>query len=172
MRVVHEKTREENRIPLLDPETGTPLYPELMAELDAVKRERTGGLMLRRGWSDGGPWPTWPQPDVIDLTHMSRKVKEVMRAAGLARRTQLRLVPPWRLHGGGRRRELTDAQIPGTGPAQVREGAPQVCQADLASGGARGAQTAGEQRHQRERSSLLNGNKAAALSEKFCRKIR
>ena len=29
------------------------------------------------------PWPTWPTADEADLTHMSRKVKEVIRAAGL-----------------------------------------------------------------------------------------
>lgn len=80
--VVHEKTREENWVPLID-EKGVPLYPELMAELDAIKRERIGGLMLRRDWGDRGPWPTWPTPDDVDLTHMSRKVKEVIRAAGL-----------------------------------------------------------------------------------------
>jgi hypothetical protein len=52
--VVHEKTREENWVPLID-EKGVPLYPELMAELDAIKRERIGGLMLRRDWGDRGP---------------------------------------------------------------------------------------------------------------------
>jgi hypothetical protein len=30
-----------------------------------------------------GPWPTWPKPDMPDFTHMSRKVKEVIRAANL-----------------------------------------------------------------------------------------
>jgi hypothetical protein len=83
VRVVHEKTREENWIPLLDPETGAPLYPELMAELDAIKRERIGGLMLRRDWGDRALWPAWPTPGEIDLTHMSRKTKDVIRAAGL-----------------------------------------------------------------------------------------
>jgi hypothetical protein len=82
VRVIHEKTKEENWIPLFD-EKGVPLYPELMAELDAIKRERIGGLMLCRDWGDRGPWPTWPAPDEIDLTHMSRKVKEIIRAAGL-----------------------------------------------------------------------------------------
>ena len=80
--VLHEKTGEENWIPLFD-EKGAPLYPELMAELDAIKRERIGGLMLRRDWGNRAPWPTWPSPDQPDLTHMSRKVKEVIRAAGL-----------------------------------------------------------------------------------------
>ena len=82
VRVMHEKTREENWIPLFD-DAGSPLYPELMAELDVIKRERIGGLMLRRDWGDQRPWPTWPIPDEIDLTHMSRKIKEIIRAAGL-----------------------------------------------------------------------------------------
>jgi hypothetical protein len=81
--VKHEKTGEENWMPLFGLETGAPLYPELMAELDALKRERIGGLMLRRDWGDRGPWPTWPTPDDVDLTHMTRKTKEVIRAAGL-----------------------------------------------------------------------------------------
>jgi hypothetical protein len=51
-----------------------------MAELDAIKRDRIGGLMLRRDWGDRLPWPTG---DNNDLTHMSRKVKEIIRAAGL-----------------------------------------------------------------------------------------
>jgi hypothetical protein len=79
VRVLHEKTREENWIPLLDA-AGTPLYPELMAELDAVKRARIGGLMLRRDWGARGPWHTG---DNVDLTHMSRMVKQIIRAAGL-----------------------------------------------------------------------------------------
>jgi hypothetical protein len=79
VRVLHEKTGEESWIPLFD-EKGAPLYPELMAELDAIKRERIGGLMLCRDWGDRGPWPTGEN---ADLTHMSRKVKEIIRAAGL-----------------------------------------------------------------------------------------
>ena len=82
VRVKHEKTHEENWVPLFD-EKGVPLYPELMAELDAIKRERIGGLMLVLDWGDRSPWPTWPNENEIDLTHMSRKVKEVIRAAGL-----------------------------------------------------------------------------------------
>jgi len=82
VRVIDEKTRAESWIPLFD-DTGAPLYPELMAELDAIKRDRIGGLMLRRDWGDRGPWPTWPKPDMPDFTHLSRKVKEIIRAAGL-----------------------------------------------------------------------------------------
>jgi hypothetical protein len=79
VRVLHRKTREENWVPLFD-DAGAPLYPELMHELDILKRERIGGLMLRRDWGDRAPWPTGENND---LTHMSRKVKEVIRAAGL-----------------------------------------------------------------------------------------
>jgi hypothetical protein len=49
VRVIDEKTRSESWIPLFD-DTGVPLYSELMAELDAIKRDRIGGLMLRRDW--------------------------------------------------------------------------------------------------------------------------
>jgi len=82
VRVVHEKTKEENWVPLFT-DDGKPVYPELMAELDVIKRERIGGLILRRDWGERGPWPTWPKPDQPDFTHLSRKVKEVIRAAGL-----------------------------------------------------------------------------------------
>jgi hypothetical protein len=81
-RIVHEKTNEESWIPLLD-DKGVALYPELMAELDAIKKTRIAGLMLRRDWGNQDPWPTFPKQDEVDLTHMSRKVKEVIRAAGL-----------------------------------------------------------------------------------------
>jgi hypothetical protein len=83
VRVLHEKTDEESWVPLFDEKTGAPFFPELMAELDAIKRDRIGGLMLVRDWGERGPWPTWPTPDNPDLTHMSRKVKEIIRAAGL-----------------------------------------------------------------------------------------
>jgi hypothetical protein len=79
VRVLHVKTGEENWIPLFD-DAGVPLYPELMLELDAIKRERIGGLMLRRDWGKRAPWPIGENHD---LTHMSRKTKEVIRAAGL-----------------------------------------------------------------------------------------
>jgi hypothetical protein len=81
VRVIHSKTKEENFVPLF--KDGVPLYPELMAELDAIKRERIGGLMLCRDWGDRLPWPTWPKPDQPDFTHLAHKVKDVIRAAGL-----------------------------------------------------------------------------------------
>ena len=109
VRVVDEKTKNEGWIPLVD-DAGVALYPELMAELDAIKRERIGGLMLCRDWGDRGPWPTWPKPDQPDFTHLSRKVKEVIRAAGL--RDELSFMS-FR-HGGfteGGDAELTDREI-------------------------------------------------------------
>ena len=109
VRVLHPKTNEENWVPLFD-DAGVPLYPELMAELDAIKRERIGGLMLRRDWGDRRPWPTWPRPKEPDLTHMSRKVKEIILASGL--RPELTFTS-FR-HGGFTEAgdaELTDTQI-------------------------------------------------------------
>jgi hypothetical protein len=82
VRVLHEKTGEENWIPLFD-DAGIPLYPELLSELDMIKRERIGGLMLCRDWGDRSPWPTYPCEGEVDLTLMSRKVKELIRASGL-----------------------------------------------------------------------------------------
>ena len=51
--------------------------------LDAIKRERIGGLMLRRDWGDRRPWPSWSKPDQIDLERVSLHVKKIIRAAGL-----------------------------------------------------------------------------------------
>jgi hypothetical protein len=109
VRVVDEKTKQENWIPLID-DSGAPVYPELMAELDAIKRQRIGGLMLCRDWGERRPWPTWPKPDQPDFTHVSRKVKEVIRAAGL--RDELSFTS-FR-HGGfteGGDAELTDREM-------------------------------------------------------------
>lgn len=83
IRVVHHKTGEENWFPLFDEQTGAPFSADLVAELDAIKKMRIAGLMLRRDRGRHAPWPTWPTEGVADLTHMSRKVKEVIRAAGL-----------------------------------------------------------------------------------------
>ncbi len=77
--IKHPKTGEEIWFPLFDPDDGSVLYPELMAELDAIKRERIAGLMIRRDWGDRRPWPI----DKGDLGQMSRTVKKIIRAAGL-----------------------------------------------------------------------------------------
>jgi hypothetical protein len=95
VQVVDEKTKSKSWIPLFDG-AGVALYPELMLELDAIKRDRIGGLMLRRDWGTQGPWPTWPRPNMPDFTHMSRKVKEVIRAAGLSVRRTIPAARPRR----------------------------------------------------------------------------
>jgi hypothetical protein len=82
VRVLHGKTHAEAWVPLLN-KTGGAIYPELQAELDAIKRERIAGLMICRDTGDRAPWPTWPTEDNPDLTFMRRKVREIMRAAGL-----------------------------------------------------------------------------------------
>ena len=82
MRVLHEKTGEENWLPLFD-ENGVPLYPELMAELDAIKRERIGGLMLRRDWGERAAVADLAERRRGRTSPHARKVKEVIRAAGL-----------------------------------------------------------------------------------------
>jgi len=59
---------------------------------------------------DRRPWPTWPAPDRPDLTHMSRKVKQIVRAAAL--RNELTFTS-FR-HGGlteAGDADLTDTQI-------------------------------------------------------------
>jgi hypothetical protein len=109
VRIIDEKTTTESWVPLFD-DDGVALYPELMIELDAIKRERIGGLMLCRDWGARGPWPTWPKPDMPDFTHMSRKTKEVIRAAKM--RDELSFTS-FR-HGGfteGGDAELTDREM-------------------------------------------------------------
>lgn len=106
--VLHPKTGEENWFPLFD-DSGTPLFPELMAELDALKQDRIAGLMFRRDWNQK-PWPTIPREGEIDLTHMHRMVKRVIRAAGL--RSELTFTS-FR-HGGfteAADSDLTDAEM-------------------------------------------------------------
>ena len=66
VRVVDEKTQEESWIPLID-DAGVQLYPELMAELDAIKKQRIGGLMLCRDWGDRGPMADLPKAERTGL---------------------------------------------------------------------------------------------------------
>lgn len=87
VRVVHPKTDEEAWIPLYD-ETGAPLFPELMARLDALKSKRIGGLMIVRDWPDRKkkipvPWIT----DRGDLDYLRHTVKEMILGAKI--RTEL-----------------------------------------------------------------------------------
>ncbi|QIP01273.1 hypothetical protein [Bradyrhizobium symbiodeficiens] len=61
VRVIDEKTRAEGWVPLFD-DDGVALYPELMIELDAIKQERIGGLMLVRDWGDACRGPRGRNP--------------------------------------------------------------------------------------------------------------
>ena len=118
--VVHTKTNESFWMSLFD-DKGGPIWPELMAELDAIKRERIGGLMICRDWGDRRPWPTWPAKDNPDLTYVNTKAREVMRAAGL--RAELTFTS-FR-HGGLTEMgdaELSDRQI----MAQSRHRSPKI----------------------------------------------
>jgi hypothetical protein len=76
--VINYKTSTGSWGPLFD-KKGNPLYPQLMAELDAMKQLRpTGGLMLRRDGS-GLPWSGKGEM----LTQVERISKKIIIAAGL-----------------------------------------------------------------------------------------
>jgi hypothetical protein len=76
--VINYKTSTGSWEPLFD-KKGKPLYPQLMAELDAMKALRpTGGLMLRR---DGTGKPWFGRGEM--LTRVEHITKEIIRTAGL-----------------------------------------------------------------------------------------
>jgi hypothetical protein len=80
--IVHPKNGEAVWIPLFD--RGVALFPELMARLDAMKRDRVGGLFFLRDWPDPiARIPiAWATP-AGGLDFVKKKTKEVIRAAGL-----------------------------------------------------------------------------------------
>ena len=110
VRIVHPKNGEEAWWPLFD-ETGEPLFPELMAELDAIKETIVLGLIFRRDHKHRRshmplPWIT----DRKDLRYLRSVVKKIVAAAGL--RTELSFTS-FR-HGGfteGADSDLTDAEL-------------------------------------------------------------
>jgi hypothetical protein len=80
--IVHPKNGEAVWIPLFD--KGAPLFPELMARMDAMKRDRVGGLFFVRDWAD--PIAKIPLPWVTaagGLDFVKKKAKAVIRKAGL-----------------------------------------------------------------------------------------
>jgi hypothetical protein len=107
--IIHPRTGEEVWIPLFD--AGEPLFPELMGRLDAVKRERIGGLPLVRDWVDkasGVPVPWLARSG--DRAYMRHVTKDMIRAVDLPLDLSFRS----RRHGGMTEpgdAELTDAQI-------------------------------------------------------------
>jgi hypothetical protein len=123
VRVVHPKNGEEAWWPLFD-ETGQPLFPELMAELDAIKDKVTSGLAFRRDHEhrkslDLLPWIT----DRKDLRYLRRVVKKIIVAAEL--RTELSFTS-FR-HGGfteGADSDLTDAELRAAGRHRSKQQLP------------------------------------------------
>ena len=115
VRVLHEKTREENWVPLFD-EAGAPLYPELMAELDALKVDRVGAHAAapRRA-----PMANWRgQQASRRPRHAPAQGQGDHPRRRLTRRAFVHFVPAWRLHRGGRRRSER-RRDQGAGAAQI-----------------------------------------------------
>ena len=122
VRVVHPKNGEEAWWPLFDEDQKQserhPLFPELMAELDAIKASAVvglDGLIFRRDHAHRRgkiplPWTT-PRGD---LDHFRSVVKDIIRAAGL--RDELSFTS-FR-HGGfteGADADMTDAELRAAG---------------------------------------------------------
>lgn len=110
-----EKNGEEAWWPLFD-DKGEALFPELIAELDEIKRTMVSGLVFRRDHKNRRrkkellPWITAKQ----DLRYLRAKVKEIIIAAGL--RNELSFTP-FR-HGGFTERadsDWTDAELRAAG---------------------------------------------------------
>ena len=114
VRIVHPKNREEAWWPLFD-ETGEPLFPELMSELDTIRDSVASGLAFRRDHPHRRsriplPWIT----ERKDLRYLRRIVKKIVAAAGL--RNELSFTS-FR-HGGfteGADSDLTDAELRAAG---------------------------------------------------------
>jgi len=108
--VVHPKTDEQAWIPLFA-KNGSPLYPELMARLDAIRASRISGPMLVRDWIDekaGVPLPWATARGALDyLNH------EAARMFAKAKLREELTMTSFR-HGGfteGADGELTDAEL-------------------------------------------------------------
>jgi hypothetical protein len=114
VKIVHPKNGEEAWWPLFD-ETGEILFPELMAELDAIKKTMVSGLVFPRDHkhrksSTPLPWIT----ERKDLRYLRSVVKEIVAAAGI--RSELSFTS-FR-HGGfteGADSDLTDAELRAAG---------------------------------------------------------
>ena len=112
--VVHPKTGEEAWWPLFD-EAGQVLFPELMAELDAIKTKTIAGPVFRRDHAHrrGKALKGW-MTEKGGLDYLRSTVKEIIRAAGL--RDELSFTS-FR-HGGfteGADSDWTDAELRAAG---------------------------------------------------------
>jgi hypothetical protein len=112
--VVHPKTGEEAWWPLFD-EAKRPLFPELMVELDNIKKRSISGHIFRR--DHGHRRSAIPLPWITargDLDYVRSVVKQIIRAADL--RDELSFTS-FR-HGGfteGADSDLTDAELRAAG---------------------------------------------------------
>ena len=110
VKIVHPKNGEEAWWPLSD-EAGEALFPELMAELDAIKQTTVSGLVFRRDHphrrsSTPLQWIT----DRKDLRYLRSVVKKIVVAAGLRKELSFTSFR----HGGfteGADSDLTDAEL-------------------------------------------------------------
>ena len=91
VRIVHPKNGEEAWWPLFD-ETGAALFPELMAELDAIKQTMVSGLVFRRDHQHRAQRSEIPQ----------KCREEDHRSCWDAKRAVIHLFPAWRLYRGRR----------------------------------------------------------------------
>lgn len=114
VRIVHPKNGEEAWWPLFD-ETGKPLFPELMAELDAIKEKTAEGLVFRRDHAHRrSPTPVPWITERGDLRYLRRIVRKIIAAAEI--RSELSFTS-FR-HGGfteGADSDLTDAELRAAG---------------------------------------------------------
>ncbi|WP_431014900.1 hypothetical protein [Bradyrhizobium pachyrhizi] len=114
VKIVHPKNGEEAWWPLFD-DRGEALFPELMAELDAIKQDMVSGLVFRRDHAHRKsttpfPWIT----ERKDLRYLRSVVKDIVTAAGI--RSELSFTS-FR-HGGfteGADSDLTDAELRAAG---------------------------------------------------------
>lgn len=114
VRIVHPKNGEEAWWPLFD-ETGVPLFPELMAEIDEIKKTSLPGLVFRRTHahrSSAIPLP-WITPRK-DLRYLRSVVKKIVAEAGIRQELSFTSFR----HGGfteGADSDLTDAELRAAG---------------------------------------------------------
>jgi len=114
VRIVHPKNGEEAWWPLFD-ETGAPLFPELTAELDEIKKTSLPGLVFRRTHahrSSAIPLP-WITPRK-DLRYLRSVVKIIVAEAGIRQELSFTSFR----HGGfteGADSDLTDAELRAAG---------------------------------------------------------
>ncbi|SCB42997.1 hypothetical protein GA0061098_1009213 [Bradyrhizobium shewense] len=114
VRIVHPKNGEEAWWPLFD-ETGVPLFPELTAELDEIKKTSLPGLVFRRTHahrSSAIPLP-WITPRK-DLRYLRSVVKKIVQEADLRQELSFTSFR----HGGfteGADSDLTDAELRAAG---------------------------------------------------------